>query len=103
MRGENFRPEWLNKRIKKWNAEHGDKPIKPITFLLAPPMESIATAWVPQDNTVLLSNLVSEVADLKSELGVEDKDNAGDERDLDLQQFLTKVKEGDKELLLLSK
>ena len=66
-------------------------------------MESTATVSVPQDKNALLSSLVSRVDDLRAELGVEYKVNAGDESDLDLQQFLAGIKEEDKELLLLSK
>ena len=54
MRGENFCPEWLNERIKKWNSEYGDKPNKPINFLPPPPMKSTATTSVSQDKTDLL-------------------------------------------------
>ena len=99
MRGEHFRPAWLNERIKKWNAEHGDKPRKPITFLPPPPMESTATTSEPQDKQTLLSNLESRVADLKAELEVESKEVSEDEGDLDLQHFLAEIKDEDKEAL----
>ena len=60
-------------------------------------MEHTGTMLVPQDKNVLLSSLESCVADLKAELGVEDKDTRGDEVDLDLRVFLVEIKDEDKE------
>ena len=97
MRGENFRPAWSNERIKKWNAEHGDKPRKPIMFLPPPSMELTTTTSVPQDNSAFLSNLESRVSNLKSGLELEAKDVTRDEGDLDLQHFLAEIKDEDKE------
>ena len=54
MRGEHFRLAWLNERVKKWNAEHGDKPRKSITLLPPLPMESTATNSESQDENALL-------------------------------------------------
>ena len=95
MRGEFFRPAWLNERIKKLNSEHGDKPRKPITFLPPPPMESTSTTSDPKDKSASLSSLESCVTNLKAELEVEAKDITEDEGYLDLQKLL--VKDKDKE------
>ena len=52
---------------------------------------------------MLLSSLESWASDLKAELGVEEKDSTGDEGDLDLQKFLTEIKNEDKECLFTEK
>ena len=99
MRGNNYLLAQLNEQIKKWNAEHGDKPSKTITFLPPLSIESTATTSVPQDKNALLSSLESRVANLNAELEVEYKDITGDEGDLDLQQFLLENKDECKEHL----
>ena len=97
MRGDNFRPTWLNERIKKGNAECSNKTSKPITFFPPLPMESAATISESQDESALLSSLESRAADLKAELEVESKDVTEDKVNLDLQQFLAEIKDEDKE------
>ena len=68
-----------------------------MTFLFPSPMKSTTTTSVPQDKSVLLSSIESWEANLKSELVAEAKDSTGDEGDLDLQQFLSEIKDEDKE------
>ena len=100
MRGENVRPAWINECIKKRNAEHSDKPRKPITFLPPPLMEATATMPAPADKSLLFSSLEYRVADPKEELGIGKVESLCNGGDLDLQKFLAETKYEGKENLL---
>ena len=49
-RGDAFRPDWMNMRTRKHNADHGSSSTKPLSFLLLPPMSPTIIKSTLQSN-----------------------------------------------------
>ena len=96
MQGDKCWPAALCKYFKKWNAECGDKPSKPIAFLPLP-IETTRIKYLPTNENVLLPSVKYRVANIKVELIIIKVCEKSDEGDLVLQQFLVEIKDEDKE------
>lgn len=82
-RGEKFRPDWMNKRIRQYNLQHGDAPKKPQKF--GPPQ--------PMDSKVKKANLISKEAELE-----QDSEEV-DQGDMELTNMLTCINTMDDDFL----